>query len=182
MKAIQYDAKSPSGLRMRNYHPCPYISKDNHVLCKVHACGVNPVDAKYVIGDKLPETWMDFCARVMSRHTPGFDFSGVVVSVPRCNKTGFSVGDEVYGLAANPTAIGLEYMKGSFAEMVLAPTNQICLKPNTLDHAHAAALPLVGTTAVQAFEEHDLKAGDKVPSERAKRASCEVENEERSNE
>ena len=40
---------------------------------------MNPVDAKYVIGDKFPETWMEWSARRVSGHTPGFDFSGVVV-------------------------------------------------------------------------------------------------------
>jgi NADPH:quinone reductase-like Zn-dependent oxidoreductase len=121
---------------------------------------VNPVDAKYIIGDKLPETWMGFSSRRISGHTPGFDFSGtVVLAPPDC---GYEVGDEVFGLAADPTTIFKSWMQGSFAEYCCPPLNQICKKPSTLSHAQAAALPLVGTTCVQAFQEHGFKAGQRV--------------------
>ena len=52
------------------------------LLVRVRACGVNPVDAKYIIGDKFPESWMDWSARRVNGHTPGFDFSGEVVKSP----------------------------------------------------------------------------------------------------
>ena len=42
------------------------------------------------------------------------------------------------------------------------PLNQVHHKPSSLTHAEAAALPLVGTTAVQAFWEHGLKEGQRV--------------------
>jgi NADPH:quinone reductase-like Zn-dependent oxidoreductase len=53
-------------------------------------------------------------------------------------------------------------MKGSMAEYCAPPLNQIARKPATLTHCQAAALPLVGTTCVQAFEEHGLRAGQRV--------------------
>ena len=37
---------------------CPLPSlKKNHVLVQVHAAHLNPVDAKDVLGDKLPHSW-----------------------------------------------------------------------------------------------------------------------------
>lgn len=44
------------------------------------ACGINPVDAKYELGDKLPEgeRWVNFSRRVVDTHVVGFDFSGIV--------------------------------------------------------------------------------------------------------
>ncbi len=129
-------------------------------MARVCAFGVNPVDAKYIIGDKFPETWMNWSAKKVTGHTPGFDFSGVVVKAPPGCR--FKVGDEIFGLAADPSKIGMAYMKGSFAEYVNAPLDQIALKPASLSHAEAAALPLVGTTSVQAFQEHSLKSGQRV--------------------
>ena len=130
------------------------------VLVRVHAAGANPVDAKYIIGDKLPESWMSFSARRVTGHTPGFDFSGVVVSAPE--GCGYEAGDEVYGLACDPAKMAMRTLRGSFAEYCCPPLNQICKKPASLSHIEAAALPLVGTTCVQAFEEHGLKEGHRV--------------------
>jgi len=127
---------------------------------KIHAFGVNPVDAKYIIGDKLPETWMEWSARRVHGHTPGFDFSGTVVVAP--SSSPYKVGDEVFGLAADPSKIMTQYQKGSFAEYAAPPLDQIALKPSNLTHVEAAALPLVGTTAVQAFQEHYLSPGQRV--------------------
>ena len=128
----------------------PPVAKCGHVVCSVRAAGVNPVDAKFVIGDKLPESWMGWCARRVSGRCVGFDFSGVVVSAP--DGCGFAPGDEVYGFAA----------AGSFAETVSAPLDQIAKKTSTLTFLEAAALPLVGVTAAQAFEQHGLASGQRL--------------------
>ena len=136
-----------------------YFASAGRLLVRVRACGVNPVDAKYIIGDKFPESWMDWSARRVNGHTPGFDFSGEVVkSPPGC---GYKVGDEVYGLADDPTWIFRpgHYMMGSFGQFIQPPINQVAHKPTSLTHVEAAALPLVGVTCVQAFNEHGLKGG-----------------------
>ena len=39
----------------------------------------------------------------------------------------------------------------TYAEYVAVPSRQLARKPANLDHAHAAALPLVGLTAWQAL-------------------------------
>ena len=90
MKCLVYDFNAPSGLSQKHFHPYPKLTNSSSVICKVHACGVNPVDAKYVIGDKLPESWMNFSAKLISKHTPGFDFAGIVVEVPQTQKNIFS--------------------------------------------------------------------------------------------
>ncbi|GMH96343.1 hypothetical protein TrST_g1423 [Triparma strigata] len=169
MRACVYDAAAPHGLTLKPSHRTPVsvsapgrIFGSGNVVVKVHSFGVNPVDAKYIIGDKLPETWMEWCAKRVSGHVPGFDFSGVVVKVPSGCSCGYSVGDEVFGLADDPTCISRRYMNGSFAEYISPSLNQIAHKPASLSHSQAAALPLVGTTAVQAFREHGLKSGQRV--------------------
>ena len=58
------------------------FASSGRLLVRVRACGVNPVDAKYIIGDKFPESWMDWSARRVNGHTPGFDFSGEVIKSP----------------------------------------------------------------------------------------------------
>ena len=42
------------------------------------------------------------------------------------------------------------------------PEHEIWKKPETLSHVEAAALPLVGLTCLQAFEQHGLKEGQRL--------------------
>ena len=70
--------------------------KRGFVVVKVHAAGVNPVDAKSVIGDKFPESWMPFWFRVCTNQIVGFDFSGEVVEATANAK--HKAGDLVFGL------------------------------------------------------------------------------------
>lgn len=154
MHACEYDHASPSGIKMVELR-APKRTRST-ALVRVHACGVNPVDAKYVIGDKLPESWMPWAARRATGHTPGFDFSGIVVDVDDRNALGLSAGDEVYGFACNPIHFFKAKLRGSFAQLIAAPLDQIARKPRALSHVEAAALPLVGTTALQAFTQHGV--------------------------
>jgi NADPH2:quinone reductase len=59
---------------------------------------------------------------------------------------GFSIGDEVYG---SPNIFGF----GANAEYVLIDSRASAHKPRTLDHVHAACLPLVSLTAYEALHE-----------------------------
>lgn len=100
------------------------------VLVRVHAAGVNPADWKIrnglVTGD-LPLT-------------VGLDLSGVVESAGP-GATGFRPGDEVYGVTFPPN--------GSYAEYVAVSADFLASKPRSLDHVHAAALPIAALTAWQ---------------------------------
>jgi len=66
----QENAKVPTG-------------KPRTLLVRVHAVGLNPVDAKVVVGDKLPRYWTRLRqfvhANSVAGHVPGFDFAGTVV-------------------------------------------------------------------------------------------------------
>ncbi|MCS0638172.1 NADP-dependent oxidoreductase [Streptomyces sp. LP05-1] len=111
------------------------------VLVRVHAVGVNPPD--WYLRDGLdnlpPETRPAFDLPVI----PGTDVSGVVEAVAP-DVTGFSAGDEVFGLLRFPSFDGSAY-----AEYVAAPASDLALKPAGIDHVHAAGAPMSLLTAWQ---------------------------------
>ena len=117
------------------------------VLIKVHAAGVNPVDYKIRSGEfhrsetKLPAI-------------PGRDVSGIVAAIGR-GVFDFDVGDEVYAFLASHS--------GGYADYAIAKVNEVALKPVSLSHAEAAAVPLAATTAWQALFDHGkLRSGQRV--------------------
>ena len=124
--------------------PTPLPSE---VLVRVHAAGVNPIDAMVRSG-----------AFPMLGQPPfilGWDISGVVEEVVP-GVTRFEAGDEVYGMPFFPRA------GHGYAEYVAAPSRQLARKPAAIDHAHAAALPLAGLTAWQALDAARVAPGDRV--------------------
>ncbi len=121
--------------------PVPDI-KENQVLVNVRAASVNPFDISLssgVMKDRLPLTLP---------YTIGGDFSGVVGLIG-AKVTKLAVGDEVYG-----QAVVVNGGSGSFAEKVAANEANTAKKPTSVDFPAAASLPLVGSSAVQAIEEH----------------------------
>jgi NADPH:quinone reductase-like Zn-dependent oxidoreductase len=125
--------------------PTPLPSE---VLVRVHATGVNPVDAMVRSG-----------AFPMLGRPPfilGWDISGVVAEVVP-GVTRFAAGDEVYGMPFFPRA------GNGYAEYVAVPSRQLARKPAAIDHEHAAALPLAGLTAWQALTDTaQVTEGDRV--------------------
>jgi len=170
MRAAVFDPAAPHGVRLAEKPKPPLTAAAapgvlcgrGAVVCEVKAAGVNPVDAKYIIGDKLPESWMGWASRRVCGSTPGFDFAGEVLAAPA--SSGFQAGDEVFGFAVDPAhlARGPHSLRGSLAEVVAAPLDQVARKPKELTFAEAAALPLVGTTALQACRQHGLREGQRV--------------------
>lgn len=122
------------------------------VLIRVRASAVNPVDAAVRSG-----------AFPLLGEPPfgvGWDVSGVVEEVGPGAR--FAAGDEVYGMPFFPRAAN------GYAEYVAAPSRQVARKPATLDHVHAAALPLAALTAWQGLvDAAAVKAGDRVLIHRA---------------
>lgn len=107
------------------------------ILVRVHAAGVNPVDA------------MNRQTGVFVGPPPfvlGWDLSGTVEATG-VGVTLFQPGDEVFGLLPFPKG------HGAYAEYVVGPTRVFVAKPANLDHVRAAALPLAGLTAWQALVE-----------------------------
>ncbi|WP_459186458.1 NADP-dependent oxidoreductase [Streptomyces sp.] len=118
----------------------------SQLLVRVHAAGLNPAD------------WKHRALRLLGEppHTLGWDVSGVVEAVGR-GVTLYRPGDEVFGMLPYP------YGVGSHAEYVTGPTRAFALKPPSLDHIQAAALPLAALTAWQALADTvDLRPGQRV--------------------
>jgi NADPH:quinone reductase-like Zn-dependent oxidoreductase len=114
----------------------------------VRAASVNPVDFKIRSG-KYPAVKEDRLP-----YTLGRDVSGVV---EKCGAqaTAFKVGDEVFGM------VGIN--GGGYAAKAVLDQKAIARKPASLDHIHAAAIPLAGQTAWQGLFRHgQLKAGQSV--------------------
>lgn len=103
------------------------------VLVRVKAAGVNPVDV-YTREGKA------YMRAVQLPFVPGWDVSGVVEAVGY-GVSRFKVGDEVFGMPWFPRSAA------AYAQYVTAPSRQLALKPASLSHQEAAALPLAGTTA-----------------------------------
>lgn len=110
----------------------------NHVVVRVAASSVNPVDCKIRRGDYAP----------MAPPFPAIlhgDVAGTVTAVGK-NVTRFKVGDEVYGCAG-----GVGDTPGALAEYMRADAALLAPKPRALDFAQTAALPLVAITAWEAL-------------------------------
>lgn len=123
--------------------------RDDDVLIKVHAAGVNALDSKIKSGEfKL----------ILPYRFPlvlGNDVAGTVVRVgARVHQ--FRPGDEVY---ARPDDDRI----GTFAEFIAIKASSVALKPQNLNMVEAASLPLVALTAWQVLvETAKLQRGQKV--------------------
>lgn len=129
--------------------PAPSLSSGK-ILVNIKASGVNPVDWK------IREGYMQQIMPLQFPSTLGLDFSGVVKQVEEDAHSDFKQGDEVYGQASIFSG-----GSGAFAELALASKDSIAHKPKTLNYLEAAALPLVGVSAWQAFVERIGLSKDK---------------------
>lgn len=123
----------------------------NHILVKVHATSVNPIDIKIRSG-LVKAIAAPFPAVLHS------DFSGIVEEVGE-GVTTFSAGDEVYGCSGGMKGV----YGGALAEYLLVDANLAAKKPKNLSMRDAAACPLVSITAwVALFEKAGLKEGQSI--------------------
>jgi len=133
--------------------PVPAI-KPGHVLIKVAATSVNPVDTKIRAG-----------GRAMCPDLPAvlhMDVAGTVTAVAD-DVRHFSPGDLVYGCAGGLKTVAGENLGGALAEFMLADARLIAPKPASLSLVEAAALPLVTITAWEGlFLRAGLRAGQTV--------------------
>lgn len=148
MKAIILERYGKKGRVRLGEMPEPEL-RDDEVLVKVHAAGVNLLDSKIKSGEfKL----------ILPYRLPiilGHDVAGVVVRIgPRVRQ--FKPGDEVY---SRPD----DFRIGAFAEFIAIKETSLAIKPKALTMEEAASIPLVGLTAWQALiEKASLKKGQKV--------------------
>jgi NADPH:quinone reductase-like Zn-dependent oxidoreductase len=134
MKAIRiHDYGAPSVLR---YEDAPEpVPQPGDVLVRVLATSVNPIDW-HVRAGQMRSSIPYRLPLIL-----GWDVSGVVERLgPGANR--FKLGDAVFG---RPD------MKrdGTYAQYVAVRESELTKKPRSLDHQHAAAVPLAGLTAWQ---------------------------------
>jgi alcohol dehydrogenase len=121
--------------------------REDEVLVRIHAAGVNPVDSKIRNGE-----FKSF-VRYRLPFILGHDVAGVVVRVGSRVRR-FKPDDEVYAAGGQP---------GAFAELIAMKEDDVAMKPAAATMAEAASIPLVGLTAWQVLiERAKLKPGQKV--------------------
>lgn len=108
------------------------------VRVAVEAAGVNPVDA----GNRADPAW----AGVQAPYVVGYEFAGRVAEVGS-SADGLAVGDAVWGFLP---VRGTRW--GAYADEVVADARFVALRPQGLEPAEAAVLPLAGTTALQLLD------------------------------
>jgi NADPH:quinone reductase-like Zn-dependent oxidoreductase len=113
--------------------------RPDEVLIRVHAASVNPVDVAVRQGYMRTMLWHTLPL------TLGWDVSGVVEQVGS-HVSRFKPGDAVF--AYSDLRRG-----GAYAEYIALPEREVALKPRTLEHVQAAAVPLTALTAWQALVE-----------------------------
>lgn len=142
MLGVVYSVESASGFKLVRDLIKPKI-KSRNVLCRVKYGSLNPVDAKWLAGDKLPEFIIPAWKRLLQGTICGIDFSGTVVEA--LPGSVYNIGDQVFGTSP--------ILQGSFAEYIVVPESTISLVPVQVSMEQAAAIPLVGLTALQLFKE-----------------------------
>lgn len=128
----------------------PVPGKDE-VLIRVEGASINAADWLLLRGEPLISR-LAFGLKRPTVATRGRDVAGVIETVGE-NVNGYKVGDEVFA----------EVDAGSFAEYTVAHVKRLALKPARLTFAEAGAVPIAGTTALQAVRDvAKVKAGDRV--------------------
>lgn len=145
MHAVRFHTTGSPDVMVLEDAPRPGVA-DDEILIEVRAAGINPVDTKTRLG-------------VVETHgpmpvVPGREVSGIVVETGRAVRA-CSIGDEVFAL--------LHRHGGGYAELATAAAGEWAAKPETLDHIHAAAVPLAALTAWQGLFDHGgLRRGQTV--------------------
>ncbi|HEV2803475.1 MAG TPA: NADP-dependent oxidoreductase [Chthoniobacterales bacterium] len=146
MKAVvAHEYGAPEVLRYEDaQRPEP---KENELLVRVIACGVNPADPLVISGRMAKE---------FGTHLPlipGYDVAGIVETVGG-KVTKFRKGDAVYGYAL---------FGGGWGEYAVLAENEAALKPKSATFVEAAAVPMGALTSWQALiDTAKLNAGQTI--------------------
>jgi NADPH:quinone reductase-like Zn-dependent oxidoreductase len=123
------------------------VAGAGQVLVDVHAASVNAADWKRRQGSYAPTTAFPY--------VPGRDFSGVV-SALGAGVSDLKIGDPVFGVVDVVD-------EGCYAEKVAIKSSIVAKKPDSLSHVEAAALGLIGLTALVSVEDTlKLKPGETI--------------------
>jgi NADPH:quinone reductase-like Zn-dependent oxidoreductase len=136
MKAIQIKEYGEPDVLVLREVPDP-VAGEGQIVAGIHAASVNPTDWKTRAGMRSDASLLPWI--------PGCDFSGTVSAVGP-GVTDFAVGDAVFGVP--PQGGG-----GTYAEAIVIDAGLVAAKPDSLSHVEAAALALVGLTAMVSVED-----------------------------
>jgi len=122
--------------------------KEGELLVKVYATGVTPNEIN----------WIWYHPDISLPIILGHELSGIVEEAgPKVINQ--RVGEAVYGLTDTLSLT----RNGAEADYVIAMDSEIAPKPQSLDHEHAAAVPMAGLTAWQALFDHaHLSSKDRI--------------------
>ncbi len=149
MRAVTQDRYGSSEVLRLAQVPRPACG-DDQVLIQVHAAGLDR-GTEHLMTGKPYAARLGAGMRRPRNPVPGRDVAGTVAQVGS-KVTGFSTGDDVYGVAP-----------GSFAEYAVTGENKLAPKPANLSFAQAAVVPISAGTALQALTGAGrLKAGQSV--------------------
>jgi NADPH:quinone reductase-like Zn-dependent oxidoreductase len=124
---------------------------DGEVLVRVHAASVDRGTWHIMSGLPYPIRLAGFGLRRPKYANPGRNLAGTVEAVG-ADVTGFAPGEEVFGMSTS-----------TFAEYAAVRPAKLAPKPANLSFDQAAAVPVSGSTALQAVRQHGrVRAGDKV--------------------
>lgn len=143
MKAAVYTGYGSSDvIRIENIaRPVP---GPHEVLIRVRAAALNPLDWRLMRG-RPPAVRLLFGLR-KPRLRPGRDVAGTVEAIG-ADVSAFKPGDAVFGPCF-----------GALAEYACAKESKLALKPDAVTFEQAAALPVAGSTALQALRDYGLIA------------------------
>jgi len=146
MKAVvAHEYGGPEVLKIEDI-PIP-TPKENEVLVRVVASGVNPADP-LIIGGKYAKEFGTHLPLV-----PGYDMAGIVEKA----------GDKVTRLKPGDAVYAYLLWGGGWAEYCLTNENEAALKPKSLNQTEAAAVPLAALTAWQSLvDAAHIAAGETV--------------------
>lgn len=126
--------------------PDPVAGPDE-ILVDIHAASVNGADWKVRAGG--------YGATMNFPYVLGRDFSGVVAAVGS-DVRDFAIGDEVFAVC--PAG-----QEGTYCEKIAIKAGIVAKKPPFMSHVDAAALALIGLTAIISIEDTlQLRAGEKI--------------------
>lgn len=133
----------PDKIQYSEDHPKATLAADDHVLIRVAAASLNPIDGMKNRG------FLKMLAPDTHPHIFGYDVSGLIEEVGS-SVTDFKAGDRVY------SRIG-ERQNGTLASFVSVKASLVARAPTNISLQDAAGIPLVGLTTLQAFEAGNLQ-------------------------
>ena len=148
MKAVRFHSYGGAEVLHHEDAPMPEL-RDDDVLIKVHAAGVNPADTQFRRGD-----YQAFVPLPLP-FVLGWDVAGTIEAIgPQV--TPFKRGDAVFAFADMSR-------NGASADYIAVRASEVATAPSTLPLAHAAGVPLAALTAWTAlFDTAGLRAGQTV--------------------